>query len=382
MVFATLQEMKGALWSGLFAIASFTVAMGQFVDPTAGQDRGGGRFTGNPYEREIQELETQFHTESADPEFKQELTEAVERRGFFARVFDENFDTFLPQIQNEGQWSLRFSPKLGDFFDDEYVRIRGAARYNFSDYFEASLGLGTYFGNPFDDGDGAGLYSVYGGFKYTWMDVWGRGWHSAVGANFEIPTEKSPLEITDRYARYEPYVALSHQLEEHPEYLIYVNTSYQFIDNSLFDAEPVDLQPRDQLFVRPGVVYYPGGKYRYSVELEYRTNALDFRNDYAVQPLPADANPFYRPDNWILASREVHEFVVYPGITWFPKQEFREGFFLPGNWDVGLRFELPLIEETGRDFGVSMRFRWYYDYEKLLLENLPERLRAPFTGDR
>ena len=49
----------------------------------------------------------------------------------------------------------------------------------------------------------------------------------------------------------------------------------------------------------------------------------------------------------------------------------RDGIFIPGNWDVGIRFKLPVIEETGQDFGISIRFRWYYDYRKLIAQDIP-----------
>jgi hypothetical protein len=80
------------------------------------------------------------------------------------------------------------------------------------------------------------------------------------------------------------------------------------------------------------------------------------------------------------AFKQVHEVILSPGITWFPTEEFRQGFFVPGNWDVGFKLDIPLIDETDEDIGVSLRFRWYYDYDTYLknyLKNL-----WPLGGNR
>ena len=107
------------------------------------------------------------------------------------------------------------------------------------------------------------------------------------------------------------------------------------------------------------------------MELEYRSNVLHFRGSESV-PIGYDgpSDDVFRPDNWILAYEDVHEVIAYPGITWFPSKKVREGFLLPGSWDVGLRLKLPLIEETGQNFGISVRFRWHYDYSKYIRKEL------------
>ena len=281
------------------------------------------------------------------------------------RLFDELFDTTLPGLYKEGDWGLRFRPKMGDFLDDDYVRMLGGLRYSFSNYFDAYVDLGAYVPNPIQSGSGSGVYAWRFGARYSWYNV-GR-WKNdiAVGVNEEIPISDPPEEITDGYARHEPYITISHQFDNYPNWRIYLNAAYEFVSDSAIKSDPVSPQPDDRLFLRPGVIFYDGGKFRYSMELEYRTNVLHFTND-RVTPMDYMGPPddVRRPQNWILAYEDVHEIIAYPGLTWFPTREVRDGFIIPGNWDIGVRIKLPIIEETGQDIGISVRLRWHYDYGK------------------
>ncbi len=288
------------------------------------------------------------------------------------RLYDELYDTSLPGQYREGEWSLRLQPKVGDFLDDDYVRFLVGIRYGLSNYFDAYADVGTYFMNPAGDGTGTGLYSIRLGSRYTWFRFPGENNNLAAGFNAEIPVSNPPPELTDGFARYEPYLTISHQVKSRPNWLFYLNTTLQLVDQAPGRSHPLGPHPRDQVYLRPGIIFYEGGNFRFSLELEYRTNALHFRRKH---PVPGDyqepPDDVLRPENWVLAYEEVHELVAYPGFTWFPTRKVRDGLRIPGNWDIGLRLKLPLVEETGQDFGISLRFRWFYDYRKFIREDLP-----------
>jgi hypothetical protein len=331
-------------------------------------------FYRNPYEKEERgareaEYRQLYEEELADSELVQgKLLKQV----FTPRVNDELFDTNLPGVRQEGQWSITLNPKFSDFLGDDYIRFPIGFRYNPRRHFEIYSVFGGYFPNPFGDGSKAGLYNWRLGGKYSWMNAWGTRLNIAPGLNVDMPVMNPPIELSDGYARYEPYVSISRQLQEHPHWLVYMNLAYKFVDNTPFRASPIQPQPRDRIFVRPGFIYYPGGNFRYSLELEYRTNALDFRKvedpgDFIRIAPP----PGFSYTNWILAFKEVHEVIAYPSITWFPQKEIREGLFIPGNWDIGVQLRVPIREETDVNFGISIRFRWYYDYRKLLAKDIP-----------
>ncbi len=365
---------------GLLALGvTVSPLAGQAIDPTEDEDRAGsGRFSGNPYEAQERQVRQREYETYYENNVGGQLDQNVLLREVFApRVYDETFDTDLPGTQHKGQWSLRLNPKFGDLLDDPYVRFPVGVKYNFSDYFDAFAEVGTYFPNPFDSGDGSGIYNLRTGVKYSWLRIAETACNLAVGIHADLPTSNPPIEITDGYARYEPYVVVSRQLPNHLDWLTYLNLTYQFVEDTPFRSDPVDPQPKDRVFVRPGVIYYPGGRFRWSFELEYRTNALDFRDAEGTRPLPVGSRPpGIREANWILAFDEVHEVMAYPGVTWFPQKAIRDNLFIPGNWDLGLRLDVPIVEETGEDFGVSLRFRWFYDYRKFIVQDIPELMRA------
>lgn len=296
-----------------------------------------------------------------------------------SRLYDTLFDTSLPGQYKEGEWNLRLQPKFGDFLDDDYVRFLMGLRYNFSNYFDIRADIGSYFMNPAGDGAGSGLYTLRLATRYTWFEFPGPSNNLAIGLKLTFPISDPPAELTDEYARYEPYLTISHHPQRYPNLLFYLNTAFEIVEEAPFRSNPGTPRPMDQFYLRPGLIYYKGGHFRYSLELEYRTNALHFRNRETVPPAyngPPD--DILHPENWILAYETVHEFVLYPGLTWFPTRKIRDGLWIPGNWDLGLRIRIPLIEETGQDFGVSVRFRWFYDYRKFIREDLPTLINGGF----
>jgi hypothetical protein len=348
----------------------------------SGSDSDDRRFFDNPHEEEERAERDEAYRLFYEEELAGQISDTlILQRVFAPRVYDESFDTGLPGRQSRGQLSLSASPKFSDFIHEEFIRFPVEISYDFSNWFRVFTEVGTYFGNPFDSGRDSGLYNWRIGGKYSWMGVAGSDFNVAVGGRADMPLSEPPTEITDGYARYEPYVSISRRLKRNPEWLVYLNVAYQVVDDTPFRADPISPQPRDRQFLRPGAIYYPGGHFRYSVELEYRTNALDFRDDYTrVDSIPDPLPENSRYSNWILAKEDVHELIARPAITWFPTRKIREGLIIPGNWELGIRFDVPVVEETGEDFGVSVRFRWYYDYRKFLAQDL-RRFLQRFNGN-
>jgi len=278
------------------------------------------------------------------------------------RVFHEIFDTDLPGVDADSALQFRLNPKFGDVVRDDYIRWPIGVRYNFNTHLEGQFDYGLYSGNPFGSGDGFGSYEIVPGFKYTMRHLFESDWNLAFGARARLPIADPPVEITDGYARYLPFLSFSRELNRDPAVLGYVNLRYEWVDETPFTAHPVVPQPRDRIFVMPGVIYYPGGRFRYGLELEYRTSAISLS---ASEDRPSDLEgPL--TDHQVRAYDTVHELIAHPSITWFPTHKTRQGMRLPGNWDLGMRIDIPLVEETGEDFGLSVRFRWYYNYGKLL----------------
>ena len=293
----------------------------------------------------------------------EETAEQAEARDNFVdnRIYSDLFETGLPSFFREGNYRLRLNPKFGDFFEDDYVRFPIGLEYSFSNHFEGIVDVGTYFPNPFNGGGGWGTYNLRLGGKYSWWSVADSEYNVSVGFKSDMPWSNPPLEVTDGWARHEPFVSISRELSDDPAKLVYLNVAHELVGTSPFTSHPVSPRPKDRIFLRPGIIFYPGGNFRYSAELEYRTSIFDGRTPEAVDYVDWQGTREYKR-----AFNEVHEVIISPGITWFPTEEFRKGFFVPGNWDVGLKLDIPIVEETDEDIGVSLRFRWYYDYDAYL----------------
>lgn len=332
----------------LFLFYSAVCLLEAQVVPVPDRDNRSNPYSGNP-------------NRDADEASDREIRNTV----VTPRMYSDTFSTALPAIFREGDWRIRLNPKLGDFFDDEYVRFPIGVEYNFSNYFEGILDVGTYFPNPFNSGGGSGTYKLRLGGKYSWWNFADSVYNVSVGFTSDMPWSNPPLEVSDGWARHEPFIAISRELDDDPATLIYLNIAYELVGTSPFETLPISPRPRDRMFFRPGLIYYPGGHFRYSAEFEYRTNLLDNRS-----PNPADYTDWAGTREHTRAFDETHEIFISPGFTWFPTEEFRKGFFVPGNWDIGLELKIPIVEETEEDIGVSLRFRWYYDYEDFLKTKL------------
>jgi hypothetical protein len=191
------------------------------------------------------------------------------------RVYSDLFGIGLPSFFNEGEWRVRLNPKFGDFIDDENVRFPIGVEYNFSDYFTGVVDVGTYFPNPFKSGGDWGTYHLRVGGKYSWWGFSDTDYNVSTGFVATMPWTNPPIDVSDGWARYEPFISVSRELSQDPAKLVYLNVAYEAVSTSPFESNPVSPRPKDRIFLRPGMIYYGGGNYRYSAELEYRTSAID-----------------------------------------------------------------------------------------------------------
>ena len=331
------------------------------ANPYEGEDED--PFFGNPHEatERAERDEAYLREWEADGGARDVLDELLA-----PRLYGEVFDTQLPGVDFDGSWRLRLNPKGSDLFGEDYIRWPIGVRYQFNTHLEGQFDLGLYTANPFESGSGSGYYDIEPGFKYTLRKIFATDWNMALGITSQIPIADPPLEVIDGFARYRPYVSFSRALQSSPALMFYFSVKYELVAETPFTANPVIPQPKDRVFFIPGLIYYPGGHFRYGLEFEYRTNAISFSEE---EPRPADyMGPQSVED--VRAFETTHEYFALPSVTWFPNRKTRAGLRIPGNWDVSLRLEIPIVEETGEDFGLSVRFNWYYNYRKLINRDL------------
>ena len=252
------------------------------------------------------------------------------------QFFDSLFNTELPFTNEKSDWQLHLSPKFKDIVNEPFIRFPMEMRYGFSPYSEGSIGYTPFIGNPFDSQtqDSAGFLEL--GFKHRAKKFINDSWELAYGINARLPMDEIPTDyIRDNFARYQPYVVVTHQFHPTEPWSWFLNLSYDHIDRDPFRLARYDPKPNSLGIVRPGFIFGPKGEWRYSIEYEYKTDRVDGGN--------SDSH------------------AIIPGIAWFPNREKRD-IPIPGDFDLGLTFEYylkQLPEELDQsDLQVSLRVRW------------------------
>ncbi|MCH6258144.1 transporter [Puniceicoccaceae bacterium K14] len=255
------------------------------------------------------------------------------------RYFDNLFATELPFIGPNTVWEFDISPKFGDVIDDPYIRLPLEATYGFSETLEASLGYTPYLENPFDSDPvhSDGYLSL--GFKKRFAELFGEKSNLAVGASVREPLDDIPEQnIRANYLLFRPFVVYSLQLGDTDRWTAYWNVNYDLIGDHIDDTPPPGRVPDSLFSLKQGVIYKIEGEWRCSLELEYQTTRMDGEED----------------DQW----------VIRPGVTWFPSEKRREAWFIPGDYSVGVTFGIALDQlnehRDRSDFRTSVRFRWRF----------------------
>ncbi len=113
--------------------------------------------------------------------------------------------------------SIHISPHFGDLVHKPYLRIPVGGRWKMTPYFETHGELEGYFNHGLRKVDGDGGYGFdrwTGGFKFetpeppTTHAAW------STGADYSTPLGRPPLELTDGYHHFVPYVAMSRIISE------------------------------------------------------------------------------------------------------------------------------------------------------------------------
>lgn len=253
------------------------------------------------------------------------------------RYFDRLFSTELPFIGAESVWEFDFSPKFGDLRDDPGVRLPLEATYGFSETFEMHIGYTPYFANPIDsEPDWSDGYVLFG-FKKRLVKFLDEKWDFAYGVDVKEPLDLIPDDyIRANYTIYRPYAVFSKRLGETERWRAYWNLNYDQVGDHVHSSNAPGNAPDSVFGLQQGIIFTPKGEWRYSVELEYATTRLDGLKD----------------DQWI----------IKPGVTWFPTENRREAWIIPGDYSIGLKFGFALdyLEENKdrSDIRVGVRFRW------------------------
>ncbi|MDB6166453.1 MAG: hypothetical protein JWQ83_1593 [Lacunisphaera sp.] len=124
------------------------------------------------------------------------------------------FDTELPKTERKGSIRFIVHPHLGDFTSRSYVRVPLGIRWGVNDHVEFTATVEPYFEHGLKSGSpGNGIGDVEFGSKYALKRLLDTEWDASTGVNIRLPVGSPPVDMTDGYNHYTPYLVVSRKSE-------------------------------------------------------------------------------------------------------------------------------------------------------------------------
>ncbi len=185
------------------------------------------------------------------------------------------FDTELPKTERKGVIRFIVHPHLGDFTSRSYVRVPLGIRWGVNDHVEFTATVEPYIehglrsGSP---GNGIGDFEVGGKYAFRrWLDT---DWDASTGVNLRRPVGSPPLDMTDGYNHYTPYLTLSRPSARTENLTWFLNGTVDLMEkSSVAGTFRKDDPHSSSLLFSTGFVLdrYP---YHYTLETGYQTTSL------------------------------------------------------------------------------------------------------------
>lgn len=246
-------------------------------------------------------------------------------------------DTPLPFTGDDSDLSIDIRPKLGDIIHEPYIRLPIELTYSFTNKREGSFGIIPFFKNPMDSEPLSSNGYVTFGVKQRLDNFIDNRLSLAFGADVRIPLEEIPNALPRySYDSYMPYLTAAYELDKKQKWLAFATIQHQIVGEDRRDRLITEPDPLSLAVIRPGLIYQPGGEYRYSLQVEYKTDRVDGGSDEGIK--------------------------VIPGVTWFPPPDTPFFRSIAGHFELTLDVEFALAEieeeEIGGDIGVNLGVRW------------------------
>lgn len=117
--------------------------------------------------------------------------------------------------------SIRFyaRPHLGDFIHRDYLRTPIGAKLRVDENIESSAEVETYFTHGLKDSAGYGVSMLRLGTKCDHaFQAMNDGAGLSLGFNYQTPLSRPPVDLTDGYRHFQPYVSVTRSLAFLPEW--------------------------------------------------------------------------------------------------------------------------------------------------------------------
>ncbi|MEI7799184.1 MAG: hypothetical protein WCI28_03240 [Opitutaceae bacterium] len=127
------------------------------------------------------------------------------------------FDTDLPKTEQKGSVRFIVLPHFGDFSRRSYVRLPLGVRWGVNNHVEITATIEPYLQHGLRSGSpGNGIGDVQFGGKYAYRHWLQTDYDASIGLNVRLPVGAPPLDMTDGYNHYTPFLVVSRPSERTP----------------------------------------------------------------------------------------------------------------------------------------------------------------------
>jgi len=185
------------------------------------------------------------------------------------------FDTDLPKTERKGRIKFIIHPHLGDFTRRSYVRIPFGVRWGVNDHLEFSAQLEPYIQHGLRSGSpGTGLGSVMFGAKYAFVHWLKPVYDVSIGLNVRVPVDKPPIDMTDGYNHYTPYLVVARKSPRTAGLTYFVSGTADLMDKSSVAGFFRKNDTHSSSLILGGGFVLDRYPFHYTLEAGYQTTSL------------------------------------------------------------------------------------------------------------
>lgn len=185
------------------------------------------------------------------------------------------FDTDLPKTERKGSIRFIIHPHLGDFTSRSYVRLPLGIRWGVNDHVELTATVEPYLQHGLKSGSpGNGIGDLQFGAKYAFTNWFKPDYDASTGINIRLPVGSPPIDLTDGYNHYAPYLVVSRKSPHTPGLTYFVSSTADIMRKSFVNGRFRKDDPHSSsLLFGTGFVLdrFP---YHYTLEAGYQTTSL------------------------------------------------------------------------------------------------------------
>ena len=260
-------------------------------------------------------------------------------------LIPEVFESHLPTTLEKYAFRLWLNPHLGDWQNQNYMRLTTGVRYGLTENWEVSAASDLYFSH----GNGeVRAFERYGaanlqlGTKLNLGQPLFSGWDIGTGFDLEFPVSHPPAELMDGLGHFMPYMTFSHRLEQHKDLRIFWGVRIDEVTRTAIPGEFGKNAFHESSAGITGGWVIDRKNWHYTFETSYDTTRL-------IGRLAKDV------------------FTARPGVIW--EIPSRRNHLAKGHWMVGVAVK-STFGPGGTSLGGSLKLRYTRDL-KIPLRHKP-----------